>query len=176
MKYLAGCCEWEFDSIYPIQLNGIIRQEEFVESTENLNRAINSKKDSIICWVLVIVCLVLGSILFIVGGILANVSDSTFFSIMVAIGIGVCVVGCLIICCCSYIIQSKVDNRLRQAVRQESQKYSNSNPVPCSWRLDSTRGLHSSYFGCRNRRPPYHVSSISFYCKYLSILNKNDHI
>ena len=48
--FLAGCLKAEFDSTYPIHLNGIISQDEFRESIHRINRTFPSNKILIILY------------------------------------------------------------------------------------------------------------------------------
>jgi hypothetical protein len=141
----GGCLKSEFDSTYPIHLNGIIRPEEFQESIKNINQASFLKKSLIICGLIFIFCMVGGITLFIVGGILNLHNHSSGLSVLIAVGIGLCVLGVLFICiaCCGIRSQRRI--RMQQAIANESMKYSTRSPTPCSWRLNVSRMWAGGY-------------------------------
>ena len=135
----AGCLKSEFDSTYPIHLNGIIRQDEFQQSIENINRTIRSRTPLVICGIIFVICILGGIILFITGGSTARYVNASGFPVLVFVGLGVIIIGMFVFTfgCC--IIQTRRTTRMRQAIANESMKYSMRSPTPCSWRLDATR-------------------------------------
>jgi hypothetical protein len=158
---LAGCCKSEFDSTYPIHLNGIISQAEFQESIENINQTGSSRKLHIFVEVISLLCILCGIALFIAGGIKAASSHTYRFPVLVSIGFGVFFLGMiiLIIGCC--IIQSRRTVKMQQAIANESKKYS----------FRST-----SIFSARNDVPPPHpcngLPSIGF-CTHCGMPQQN---
>jgi len=149
----------EFDSTYPIHLNGIISQNEFQESINKINRTISSNKLLILLGIVFGACVIGGMICFIVGGITTANSRTFGFPALVGAGIGMTSLGSLIfgIGCC--LIQSRRSTRMRQAIAEESKKYSSKSPTPCSWRLNVAGGLiGTGYAYNRHAQLIYHVS------------------
>jgi hypothetical protein len=158
----AGCLKSEFDSTYPVRLNGIIRPDEFLESMENINRESAKIAPVVILSTIGGLCLISGIALFIAGGLTASHLKTNGFPILVGVGIGLFFLGLLIFLfgCC--FIRTQLATRMRTAIANESMKYSTRSPTPCSWRL------HTSTFvtgGPRNRRTVYvyHVSYMVLY-------------
>jgi hypothetical protein len=152
INILAGCLKTEFDSTYPVRLNGIIGQDEFRESIENINRESSKRAPVIICGLIAILCLLGGIALFIAGG-LTSVSTRTHgFPILVGVGIGVFFLGMLVLIfgCC--FIRMRLATQMRKAIANESMKYSTRSPTPCSWRLHTSTFVTGGY---RNRRTVY---------------------
>ncbi|CAF1539294.1 unnamed protein product [Rotaria sordida] len=150
----TGCLKSEFNSTYPVHLNGIIRPDEFQQSIENINRIISSRKSQIIVGLIAILSLSGGMVLFIVGGVTRRKSRSTGFPILVGIGLGIFGFGMLVLTIGFCIVQLRATARLRQAVANESMKYSTRSP-PCSWRLHVYRTWGGGYGGRRNTRLIY---------------------
>ncbi|CAM4851707.1 unnamed protein product [Rotaria magnacalcarata] len=118
----TGCMKTGFDPTYPIYLNGIISQDEFEQSTG-------------------------GFALCIAGGALLHGIVALIVVEFMLLGISLfsLLIGC-------QAVQSHRINRMRQAVAEESKKYSMRSPTPCSWRLNVNRwwsrgrgGQHISY-------------------------------
>ncbi|CAF1097468.1 unnamed protein product [Adineta steineri] len=153
----TGCLKSEFDSTYPIHLNGIIRQDEFQQSIHNINQTISSRKSLLILGLICIICTVGGMILFISGSLTASKLGSHGFPILLGIGLGVFVLGMLTLSCGCFIVQTRRMTRMRQAVANESIKYSTRTPTPCSWRLDATRAWAGGYGRGQRIRLVYHL-------------------
>ena len=146
---LAGCCKSEFDSTYPIRLNGIIGQNEFQQSIANINQAGSSSRIYLLILLVVFISVsVLGFVVTIVGVSVAVESDSVPFPVFLGVGMGLMVVGMLACSIGSCIIQSRVSAHVQKVVTEESAKYSTRIP-PCSWRLNPL--TFSSGYG-RNQR------------------------
>ena len=145
----GGCCKTEFDSTYPVHLNGIITHAEFSESIDNINRSISVRKYFLIVAFFTGICIIGGFALFIAGGITAVKSRSFGFPTLVAVGFGVFFLGMIVMMvgCCA--IQACFSGRLQKAIATESAKYSTRSPTPCSWRLHSSRYAAGRY---NNRR------------------------
>ncbi len=160
--FLAGCLKAEFDSTYPVHLNGIISQDEFQESINKINRTITSNKILIILAIVFASSVIGGIIFFIVGGVTTTNSRGYGFPALVGVGIGVTVFGSLFfsIGCC--IIQFRRATRIRQAIAEESMKYSSRSPIPCSWRLETTRQYFGGYANHYNSQLINRVSVITF--------------
>ncbi|CAF0983455.1 unnamed protein product [Adineta ricciae] len=142
----TGCLKAEFDSTYPVHLQGIINPEEFQQSIQKINRAISSSAWMMIVGLLFAGCIIGGMICFIVGGIQGTRSREFGFHALIGVGIGLTSFGSIVfsVGCC--VIQTQRSARMRQAISQESMKYSARSPIPCSWRLNMTRGLIGSAY------------------------------
>ncbi len=138
MSFSAGCRKAEFDSTYPIQLNGIIGQGEFVESIEKINHASFGRKAAIAIIIIYILSTII-SMTFIIYGT-TNEADSNAFGLpsLVAVGMGVSVVGTIVFIILADIIRLRRLRRMREVIAEESMKYSARSPTPCSWRLETT--------------------------------------
>ena len=152
-----GCWSVQFDSTYPIQLNGIISQFEFHESIDYINRAIASKRPFIIWAIIFAVCILGGMGLFIAGGVTSAMSRSSGFPILVIVGFVLFGLGMIFTTAFCCIAQRRRLNRLQEAIARESEKYSRRSSAPCSWRLD-TRMKTAGYHTSRRMRVSYHVS------------------
>ncbi|CAF0887356.1 unnamed protein product [Rotaria sordida] len=154
----TGCCKSEFDSTYPIHLNGIISQDEYRESIGNINRATSSRKGMIICGILTALCIIGGIVLFIVGAVTLKNSRSYTFPVLFGIGMGVFILGMIIMSVGCCIIQIRRSTRIREAISKESMKYSTRSPTPCSWRLNVERINHSAYHNRRHATLLYQLA------------------
>jgi hypothetical protein len=159
--FSAGCVKAEFDSTYPIHLNGIISQNEFRESINRINRTISSTKILGILGILFVLTPIVGIILCIVGGITAvNSIDRFGFPVLIGVGIGIFAFGPIIFMIGFCTIQFKLVAKMRQAIAEESMKYSSRSSTPCSWRLDTTTNYVGTYGNQHNSQLVYHVSII----------------
>ena len=127
----------------------------------------SSRKSYIILGIILGILLISGFVLFAVGGIVSVESRSRGFPVLVAVGFGttgvgmvVCVVGC-------WIVGSRHQAQVRQAVANESMKYSTRSP-PCSWRLYIDRSW--SEYG-RNRESTV-IYGVSIYFLFESMTNQ----
>ena len=148
----------EFDSTYPIHLNGIISQQEFHESIDNVNLTFASKKSLAISGVIAGLLVGIGLIVLIGGGASVRIAGSTQYFVLVGVGFALFLAGTITLAVSCCVIQSKMVTRLQQAIAQESDKYSQRSPKPCSWRLDTTRTT-TGYNNNRHTHVSYHVSS-----------------
>ncbi|CAF1455710.1 unnamed protein product [Rotaria magnacalcarata] len=147
------CLNSEFDSTYPIHLNGIIRQDEFHQSIQNINQAIRSPLSTIIYALLLIIGFGGGIVLLIVG-VTASVTSSSGFLALLYVALGLLIFGILVSSFGRCIISALRTARLQQAVANESRKYSTRSP-PCSWRLHVyTIGSYSRY---QRPKTSYHL-------------------
>lgn len=133
--FSGECCKSEFDSTYPVQLNGIISPDEFQQSINNINQSISSAISLIICALIFILFVVGGVILCIVGGQVVKSSSSGAIPTLVAGGLALIGFGLLLGCFVCFIIPIRRTSRIQQAVVLESSKYSSRSPTPCTWRL-----------------------------------------
>jgi hypothetical protein len=165
---LAGCMKVEFDSTYPVHLNGIISQNEFEESIHKINRTISSNKSLMVLGAIFLLSIIGGTILFIVGGVTQINSSRYGFPAFYAAGVALTTFGSIFIgigCC---IVQFRRVNRMRQAVVEESRKYSSRSPTPCSWRLDTSTTYTGYYRNQHGQNLAYHVriNTMSFQRSY----------
>ena len=158
LNFLEGSCETEFDSTYPVHLYGIISENEFRESIQNINRTVSPKRSLMLCAVMSTLCLAIGFILFIGGGVTVGVSGSTKFFFLIGVGFALFLAGMIVfmVSCC--VVRARMLNRLQEAMAQESAKYSHRSPRPCSWRL-STTAITAGYHNNRRTHVSYQVVS-----------------
>ncbi|CAF3730881.1 unnamed protein product [Rotaria sp. Silwood1] len=141
----TGCLKAEYDSTYPIHLNGIISQYEFQESIKKINLTMSSNKTFIIfCWIIFALTLTIGTVCFAIGGVMATKSWTVFYALL-GIGIFMTTFGPIFFTIGLCVTYSKRATRIREAIAQESMKYSSRSPTPCSWRLDSSRTWFGPY-------------------------------
>ncbi len=93
---------------------------------------------------------------FIFGGISAPNSRVYGFPPLIAAGMGVTFVGTFFFIIVLVIMQVRQATKMRQAIAEESMKYSARSPTPCSWRLETTRFFGG--YGSNNSQVNYHVS------------------
>jgi hypothetical protein len=151
--FFAGCCSAEFDTTFPIHLNGIIGQGEFVESIEKINRTIfvnGTRKTISILYIL----FVLVSTLCFVFGVVNIVDSPSGFPTLFSIGMGLIFGGTFVFIIGMVILQVRQATKMRQAIAEESAKYS-ARSTSCSWRLETTT-FFAGYGN--NRQVTYHVS------------------
>ncbi|CAF2871636.1 unnamed protein product [Rotaria sp. Silwood2] len=153
----TGCFKSEFDSTYPIHLNGIINQQEFRESINKINRRISSNKILIIFTIGFCLTIIIGIIFFIVGGITNINSGKHGFPVLIGVGIAITAIGPIVCACGCFMIQSRRLGRLQQAISEESIKYSSRSPIGCSWRLDTSRAWFRGYGYHHNTQLVYHL-------------------
>jgi len=96
----------------------------------------------------------------IVGGVTYNSRINGFFALLYA-GIGVTTFGSIFFVIGCIITQSRRVARVRQAIAEESMKYSSRLPIPCSWRLETTRHYFEGYRNHRNSQLVNYVSIIA---------------
>lgn len=133
----AGCLKRKFDSTYPIHLNGIISQANFQQSIRRINRAISSNKILVTLAILSTLCIVVGIICIVAGGITVSDPDRFRFPPLIGVGMAIFLLGILSFSIGCSIIQSRLLLRVRRAIAEESVKYSSRTLKPCSWRLES---------------------------------------
>ncbi|CAF3024528.1 unnamed protein product [Rotaria sp. Silwood2] len=152
-----GCLKAEFDSTYPIHLNGIISQNEFQESINNINRRISSNKILVTMAIVFGLSTISGIILFIVGGVKSGESHSHGFPVLVAVGFALGGIGMIVFTCGILITLFRRETRMRAAITEESIKYSSRSPIPCSWRLDTSRAESQGYGYRHNNQLIHHL-------------------
>jgi hypothetical protein len=137
LDVLAGCCDYSFDSNYPIQLNGIISHDEFEQSIKNINQTISLRKLIIIFGLIILLVLLAAIGLFVAGGIIAVNSRTHDFPVLVAIGLGLFGLGIVLLFIGACYIPLRRATLVRQAIAEESMKYTTRSPIPCGWRLNA---------------------------------------
>ncbi|UJR24610.1 hypothetical protein I4U23_005985 [Adineta vaga] len=153
----SGCLKVEFDSTYPIHLNGIINQYEYQESIQRINRAISSYRSLLLIGILFLLMMIVGIILFIAGGVTAGRYYQYRFPVMIIIGITLVSFGSIFFAMGCCFVQLRRVNKIRQAISEESQKYSSRSPIPCSWRFDSSTTYVGYYGNAQRRHVTYHM-------------------
>jgi hypothetical protein len=90
---------------------------------------------------------------FIFGAINAVNSHSHGFPPLVGVGVGLVFFGMFVSIIRSLIIESRqakkmrqAKKKMRQAIAEESMKYSARSPTPCSWRLEATSNGQAAYY------------------------------
>jgi hypothetical protein len=156
--FSVGCCKAEFDSTYPIHLNGIISQGEFQESIEKINRTVSAGGARKIITIIYLLSILISMVCFIFGGIGAGSSRTYGFPPLIAAGIGISIVGTFLFIIIIITVQVRQVAQMRQAIAEESMKYSARSPTPCSWRLETTR--YFGGYGNNNSQVSYHVNII----------------
>ena len=126
----------EFDSAYPVHLNGIIHPDEFEESINNINRVINLKNTSVRHWMTFYSLFLAASIVFMIVGIVLVIKSNVAYIALASIGFG-------LFCSMPFVLMypaTKINKyrkeQLPEAIAKESMKYSSRLPIPCNWRLD----------------------------------------
>ena len=133
--FLVGCCKTEYDSTYPIQLNGIISPDEFAHSIARINRINTSKKWSITHLSVLVISMVLGTIFIVLGGVTWSESDKSVSTPFFIAGATVLCLTPITWSIVYIVIECRRALHQRQAVAEESMRYSTRSPIPCSWRL-----------------------------------------
>lgn len=135
---IAGCCQSQFDSDYPLRLTGIVSEAEFRQSIEAINRAFSNGVVKVVCYILLPLFAVGGLILFLVGCVAAVKRYESVFLLSAIVGFCACVVVALLATATIAVIEVLEARRAKRAVAKESMKYLNRSPVVCRWRLTET--------------------------------------
>lgn len=152
-----GCCKNQFDSTYPVQLNGIISPVEFQQSIDQINHSIPSRKPLAICGAIFLALVITALVLFIVGGVTAAKSESFGFPPLIGVAIGLSLFSMIGFTVSICIVYRKASARLYETVAAESAKYSRRSPVACSWRLFTTRIYTGAHHDHQNSYSTYHL-------------------
>jgi hypothetical protein len=83
---------------------------------------------------------------FIFGAINAVNSHPHGFPPLVGVGFGLMFFGMFVFIIRSLIMESRQAKQMRQAIAEESMKYSARSPTPCSWRLETTSNGQAAYY------------------------------
>lgn len=133
--YLSeGFLRSEFDTTYPMRLNGIINQEEYQNSILNINRALKPDQSSTICVIITAMISFIGIICLMLFGFVVASSHHQNAFLLLSIFLGIAFLGSLGLLISLFNFQSKRVSRMHQAITQESAKYCKKTPIPCSWR------------------------------------------
>jgi hypothetical protein len=115
-----------------MHLKGLISQDEFQGSIDRINRIITPNKILFILAIIFIASIISGMIFIIVGGIIeANPDISGFITLLVMTVLGLIMFGIGY-----YFMHAKQVTQIRQAIDEESIKYSLKLSVPCNWRFE----------------------------------------
>jgi hypothetical protein len=90
----------------------------------------------------------------------ASNSGTYGFSLVYGVGIALLAFWSIFFGISCIITQIRRVARIRQAIAEESIKYSSRSPTPCSWRLETTRRYFGGYGNQRNNQLVNHVSVI----------------
>ena len=156
--FVAECCKYEFDTTYPVHLNGIISQEEFVRSIEKINRTFASGRKLVFLPLFVFLAFIVIIAIAIVR-VKSDINGDNFATVPIIIGVCFGLVFLMIILLA--VLQCRRMAQLRQVIAEESARYS-SRSTPCSWRLETTT-FYTGSFGNRKTETTYHVKSIHFF-------------
>lgn len=103
--------------------------------------------------------------LFVIGGITAILSDTHKFPPLVGVGFSLLFFGIVSNFIRYWIISFRGTTRIREAIAEESRKYSSRSPTPCTWGLKTVRQFVGRYV-CNRTRVTYHVSVITLSSHY----------
>lgn len=162
----AGCLQAAFDNTFPIHLNGIIRQDEFQESIRRINNAFATFRTFVITmWVVFSITITGGTFSFVIGGLMATTSMTTFY-VLLGLGTVLTTFGTLLVGIGFCLIHARRETQLRTAVSEESKKYSLRSVTPCSWRLDTSRNW-LGFNGCNQNNQLFYQVNIVFKLKLI---------
>jgi hypothetical protein len=153
----------EFDSTYPIHLNGIISRDEYRQSINRINLPISSNRISLILAMVFGLSIVIGMAFIIIGGATQDNSKTGQFPPLIGVAMALFAGGSMFILIGLCIIQFRRTARMREIIAEESMKYSSRSPIPCSWRLEITTHCFGGYEDDHNSRLVYHVSVFVLY-------------
>ncbi|CAF1152459.1 unnamed protein product [Adineta steineri] len=133
----TNCLNGEFDSTYPIYLNGIIRPDEFQQSIANINRSFSSSNKYFIrCCIFFVVTIMIAPLCFALMRTKEENSGRYFALLIIGIVASLTEFVCIFIG--SFYVFKKRVIQMRQAIEEESAKYS-SRSIPCNWKYDFSR-------------------------------------
>jgi len=119
----GGCARGHIESIYPVRLNGIIREDEFQESIRNINRIVSSKTYCIIKWIIGIICFLclVGAILVFSIGLPAskNSQNIPFYAFLI-VGFGLFILGTLMLAAGCNTGNRRRKDRIKKVIDNES--------------------------------------------------------
>ena len=99
--------------------------------------------------------MVLSTISFLVVGLTAGKGITHWFYIFLSLGVLFTTIESVFVGVGVCVINSKRQRRLREAVAEESLRYLTRSPVPCSWRLDTSRNWMGAYGNQNNYNLAY---------------------
>ena len=156
--FVAECCKYEFDTTYPVHLNGIISQEEFVQSIEKINRTFASGRKLVFLPLFVFLGFIV-IIAIVIVRVKSDINGDNFGRVPIIIGVCFGLVFLMILLLS--VLQCRRMAQLRQTIAEESARYS-SRSTPCSWRLETTT-FYTGNFENRKTETTYHVKLIHFF-------------
>lgn len=116
----------------------LLNKKNFKNQFDNINKAFSTRKSNCILGISTLVVFCIGVIFVIIAGIHAGLSQSyDIFGPLAAVGFGLMFIAFLIVVIGYCIAEFRSNARMRQAIAEESRKYSSRRPIPCSWRLNS---------------------------------------
>lgn len=170
--FVAGFFSTLFDSTYPTRLNGIISQDEFEKSINNINGKIAPNRMLDCTIIIAMSCTIAGIVLVVIG--LESTDSGGIDPEMAMGGFGLFFLGllfCLIVYCInSYAYIAKME----KAVNEESMKYRSRSPISSNWRIIDARYGTPIVGHFRNNKTIYTVNECFFllhiYYKVLMII------
>jgi len=129
--FAVGCYKNGFDPTYSIGLNGIISQDEFREAIEKINRKISFDTAIIRLLVIFILGSVVGGTCLFTGYVQAHYFGRFGIPPIMGVGIVLILLSVIIEIAGVIIINSRRTARMREAIAEESMKYSLKSPSAC---------------------------------------------
>jgi hypothetical protein len=134
--YIGRGSRGQFHFDFPNELIGIIRPDDFQQSIDNMNRArrltLSEKRLKFSLYLNIVV----GLILFLVGLVTIATLISALWISLLSVGIVMYLSSCCILILLFIRMNRSSEARLKNAVDEESMKYSTKLSVPNVWRLD----------------------------------------
>ncbi|CAF1408593.1 unnamed protein product [Adineta steineri] len=96
-------------------------------------------------------------ILFITGGVTAVNNVQLGFPALLGVAIGITMFGTIFCIIAGCTLQLRRAETMRQAIAEESRKYSSRSPIPCSWRLDIPTSYGGYYGGQHTHQAVNHL-------------------
>jgi hypothetical protein len=146
----------EFDSAYPVHLNGIISQDEYQTSINRINGTKILADKSFTIRIIVSTVILTGGFTLCSLSPIGLVASINVFLALLGVGLAATILG-LILLCIGIRIGYRRTAHLRQVIAEESMKYSSRSPISCSWRLET--GVFGGHGGALTNR----VSIVLFY-------------
>jgi hypothetical protein len=116
-----------FDTDYPARLNGIISEDEYLQSITNINRIDSPLKLCITFCGTLFVLPAIGTLLLI--AILPNDNTMVYFAVF---GVIILLLGPYTL---YMVLKEKHNRQRRKVIDEESAKYAMRSPTSCTWRL-----------------------------------------
>ena len=126
-----------------MRLNGIISHEEYQQSVATINRALIPDKRLIMSIAVTGILCLGGMICLLLSALIVASIKYRHAFVFLAIAVAISLVGAIALAVSLWLFQSKRVTRMYQAISQESAKYCQRSPIPCSWHCANPL----SYFG-----------------------------